>query len=131
MADVFSPEPVPGARLDHETATFVSRPEILVNMVHVTLGRPCARLFGAASAIQCPALFLHGGADAIVPARYARCIHERILAAGGASQFHLVPGAGHMLIDSRATELASLILPWIVTRGGGARPVASVLSTPP
>ena len=131
MVDVFSPEPVPGARFDHELATFASRPEILVSMVHVTLGRPCAQLFDAAAAIQCPTLFLHGSADAIVPAKYARCIHERILTAGGASQFQLVPGAGHMLMDSRATELANLMLPWLVTRGGGARPVARALSTLP
>ena len=129
MVDVFSPEPVPSARFDHELATFTSRPEILLSMVHVTLGRPCAQLFGSAPAIRCPTLFVHGREDAIVPAKYARCIHDRIVTAGGSSQFHLVPGAGHMLIDYQAADLAHTIHPWLVTRGGGARPLARAVAT--
>jgi pimeloyl-ACP methyl ester carboxylesterase len=131
MVGIFSPEPLSGSRLDRELAALASRPEVLVSMVHVTLGRPCAQLFDAAPAIRCPTLFVHGRQDAIVPAKYARCIHERIVKAGGNSQFHLVPGAGHMLMDYQGAELASIIHPWLVTRGGGARPLARAVSAPP
>jgi pimeloyl-ACP methyl ester carboxylesterase len=110
LNDVYSPEPVPTEKLERELALFASRPEILRSMVHVTLGRPCARLLRAASEIRCPTLFLHGQDDALVPARYARAIHDRILDAGGRSRFELVPEAGHMLIDFQAAELAQLIL---------------------
>jgi pimeloyl-ACP methyl ester carboxylesterase len=115
MFDSFSPEAVPTGRLDRELASFASRPEILLSMVHATLGRPCTQLFDSAPDIRCPTLFLHGREDALVPARYARAIHERRAKAGGNSQFHLVPGAGHMLIDYQASELADVILRWLVS----------------
>ena len=114
MSMTFSPEAIPTGRLDRELALLLSRPEILVSMVHVTRGYPCAQLFDGAPDIRCPTLFLHGQEDAIVPARYARAIHERIVGAGGNSQFHLVRGAGHMLIDYQASELADVILRWLV-----------------
>jgi len=110
MADIFSPERVPAARLERELAVLSSRPETLVSMVHVTLGRPCAKLWASAPSIRCPTLFLHGEADALVPARCATSIHERIVDAGGRSHFQLVPGAGHMLIDYQAAEVADTIL---------------------
>ena len=110
MSDIFSPEPVPAQKLERELEHFSFRPEILVSMVHVALGRPCAQLLRSASAIRCPTLFLHGREDALVPARYARAIHDCMLKAGGRSQFEVVPDAGHMLIDSRAAELADRIL---------------------
>ena len=105
MSDIFSPEKVPAERLDRELAFLASRPDILVSMVHVTLGRPCAQLLASAPAIRCPTLFLHGSEDALVPASGARVIHERIVSTGGRSQFQLVPGAGHMLIDYQATNV--------------------------
>jgi pimeloyl-ACP methyl ester carboxylesterase len=110
MRDIFFPEPVPTDRLDRELILLSERPEILVSMVHVALGRPSARLFDSAPNIRCPTLFLHGQQDALVPARCAESIHHRILNAGGQSEFQLLPGAGHMLIDYQATEIAQLIL---------------------
>jgi pimeloyl-ACP methyl ester carboxylesterase len=110
MRDFFSPEPVPTDRLDREIILLSQRPEILVSMVHVALGRPSARLFDSAPSIRCSTLFLHGRQDALVPARCAESIHHRILRAGGQSEFQLVPGAGHMLIDYQAPEIAQLIL---------------------
>jgi pimeloyl-ACP methyl ester carboxylesterase len=115
MVDIFSPEAVPAGKLDRELGLLASRPEILVSMVHVTLGRPCAQLFDSAPDIRCSTLFLHGREDGLVPARYARAIHERIVNAGGNSQFHLVAGAGHMLVDYQATELANIVVRWLAT----------------
>jgi pimeloyl-ACP methyl ester carboxylesterase len=127
MFDMFSPEAVPPGKLDRELALLTSRPEILVSMVHVTLGRPCAQLFDSAPNIRCPTLFLHGSEDVLNPARYARSIHERIMDAGGSSQFHLVPGAGHMLIDFQATDLANVVLRWLVAENlGSALPNSDV-----
>jgi len=109
MSDIFSPERVPSERLDRELAALNSRPEILLSMVHVTLGRPCARLFDFAPDIRCPTLFFHGREDALVPARLARSLHERILNAGGRSHFHLVHRAGHMLVDFQAPKIVEVI----------------------
>jgi len=60
-----------------------------------------------------PALFLHGEEDALVPPRFARSIHERIVSGGGRSTFRLVPGAGHMLVDFQAAEVAACIADFI------------------
>jgi len=109
MTDIFLPEPVPAQKLERDLAVFAARPQILVSMVHVALGRPCAQLLQRAAEIRCPTLFVHGAEDALVPARCARAIHERIVNAGGRSHFELIPGAGHMLIDYQAAELAELI----------------------
>jgi pimeloyl-ACP methyl ester carboxylesterase len=115
MSDIFSPEPVPATKLDLELALFASRPEILISMVHVALNRPCEQLFDSAPKIRCPTLFLHGREDALVPASCARSIHDRIVNAGGSSQFHLVPNAGHMLIHYQAADLVEPILRSLLT----------------
>lgn len=119
MADIFSPEPVPAEKLERELALLSSCPEILVSMVHVTLGRPCAQLFASAPAIRCPTLFLHGSEDALVPVSSARLIHERIVSAGGRSQFQLVPGAGHMLIGYQAADVANIVLRKLLHENSG------------
>ena len=108
MTDIFSPEPVLAEKLEQALSSFSARPEILVSMVHVTRGGPCRQLVSAASEIRCPTLFIHGSEDALVPARYARSLHERISSAGGRSQFQVIPG-GHLLINYQASELAELI----------------------
>lgn len=56
MSDVFSPEQVTAAKADRELAIFCARPEILLSMVHVSLGQPCEQLLGSASRIRCPVL---------------------------------------------------------------------------
>ena len=124
MTDIFSPEPVPGETLARELALFASRPEILLSMVQVSLGRPCDQLLQSAPQIDCPTLFLHGSQDALVPARFARAIHDRIVTAGGQAQFQLVPGAGHMLMRYQASELVEHIVEQLLTsepRERGAR----------
>jgi pimeloyl-ACP methyl ester carboxylesterase len=110
MSDIFRPEPVNAEKLERELSRLAAHPDILSTMVHVTLGRPSAQLLRSAHEIRCPTLFLHGREDALVPASSARAIHERIASAHGRSQFHLLSGAGHMLIDYQARELASLII---------------------
>ena len=110
MADIFSPSLVPGDKLERELELLASRPQILVSMVHVALGQPCAKLLRSASGIRCPTLFIHGSNDAVVPANCARAIHERISESGGTSVFHSLQGAGHMLIQEQAPELANMIL---------------------
>ncbi len=106
MSGLFSPEPLGRERLETEMSLLARRPEILAAMVHVALGKPCERLLEAAAGIRCPTLFLHGTADAIVPFRHARAIHDRIVGADGRSHFELIDGAGHMLIEYQAEEIA-------------------------
>jgi pimeloyl-ACP methyl ester carboxylesterase len=113
MRTIFSPEPVPAERADRELSQLAARPEILSSMVHVTQGRPSDRVLRAAAHIRCPALFLHGEHDALVPARCARAIHERIVSNGGRSTFRLVAGAGHMLVHFQAAEVATCITDFI------------------
>jgi 2-hydroxy-6-oxonona-2,4-dienedioate hydrolase len=124
MNDIFSPEAVPSERLDDELALLSVRPEILVSMVHVALGRPSDQLLRSATDIRCPTVFLHGQADALVPVRCAKAIHERILDAGGRSRFELVSNAGHMLIAFQATEVADCIVRMLTheQRGTGGCP---------
>jgi pimeloyl-ACP methyl ester carboxylesterase len=110
MRDFFSPEAVPSEKLEEELASLSVRPEILVSMVHVALGRPSDQLRRRATGIRCPTLFLHGQQDALVPVGCAEAIHQRIVAAGGCSRFEIVPHAGHMLIDFQAGEVAEGIL---------------------
>jgi pimeloyl-ACP methyl ester carboxylesterase len=110
MRDIFAPDPVPPDKLESELNLFANRPEILVAMVHLALGRPSDRLLDAARQIRCPTLFLHGEADALVPWRFAHALHERLVAAGNDSHWQGVPGAGHMLIDNRASDLVEPIL---------------------
>src|SRR6185369_5496180 len=110
MAVLFAPEPVPEDKLAHELELLASRPQLLSSMVHVALGRPCAELLRAAPGIRCPPLFVHGSDDAVVPVKFARAIHDRIAASGGLSAFHVLQGAGHMLVHHQAPELVDLVI---------------------
>jgi pimeloyl-ACP methyl ester carboxylesterase len=110
MRDIFWPEPVPMDKLERELAVLASRPEILVSMVQVALGRPSERLLDFAPTLRCPTLFVHGTEDALVPAQCAKTIHERIVKAGGRSEFESIAGAGHMLIHYQAPDIANAIL---------------------
>jgi len=109
LQDIYSPEPVPRDRIERELALLSHRPEILVSMVHAALGEPCELLARSASGIQCPTLFLHGAEDALVPWQHARRVHDLIIRAGGSSRWHLIEGAGHMLIDYQAAEVAAAV----------------------
>lgn len=119
MRDMFLPEPVPSDRLASELSLFAERPEILVAMVHVALGKPCEKLRETAPHIRCPTLFLHGALDALVPVDRARSIHDLIVNAGGRSRFEILPGAGHMLAEHRPNEVVAQILEH-VSRGQAA-----------
>ena len=44
----------------------------------------------------CPFLTVHGDADELVPVEHATRLHEALLAAGVASQCHVVKGGGHV-----------------------------------
>ncbi|WP_336966916.1 alpha/beta hydrolase [Sphingobium aquiterrae] len=110
MRDIFAPETVSAEEVEKELAVLTMHPEILLSMVQVTLGAPSQTLIEAAGRIRCPTLFVHGESNALVPPKYARAIHERIVGAGGRSRFEIMPGAGHMLIKQRASELASILL---------------------
>jgi len=109
MKDIFAPEKAPAAKVENELARLAARPEILLSMVHVAQGRPCQQLLAAAADIRCPVLFLHGDADALVPAGCARVLHDRMVAAGGRTQFQLWPGSGHMLLHFQATQVGASI----------------------
>ena len=109
LKDIFTPEEVSSAKADSELNLLAARPEVLLSMVHVAKGRPCAQLLAAAPDIRCPVLFLHGDADALVPARYARVLHDRIRDAGGRTEFQLLPASGHMLLYFQAAQVSARI----------------------
>lgn len=116
LRDVFSPAGVPEDRLDREVAALVSRPEIMVSMVHAASGNPCALLEAGAAAIRCPVTWLHGDRDTLVPEKYPRRVHEGILAARGSSEFVVLRDAGHMLLDTHPDELCNRILAMMVAK---------------
>jgi pimeloyl-ACP methyl ester carboxylesterase len=109
MKDFFAPEKASATKADSELALFAARPEVLLSMVQVAQGQPCAQLLAAAPGIRCPVLFLHGDADALVPARCARVLHERIREAGGRTEFRLLAGSGHMLLHFQAAQVGASI----------------------
>lgn len=90
-------------------ASWLFRAHSLLSTVQVAHELPCALVAEAAPRIRCPTLFLHGERDALVPPRYARNIHGRILAAGGTSNFETLPRAGHFLIRYQAAQVAARI----------------------
>jgi pimeloyl-ACP methyl ester carboxylesterase len=116
IADIFSPEPISEARLARELDYFTSRPDVLVTMRRLALGRPCDQLRAAAPRIGCRVLFLHGRNDKVVPVRNARAVHDLIERSGGASRFEIIERAGHMLIDVQATEVAASMARFMGTR---------------
>ncbi len=116
LRDVFSPAEVPEDRLDREVAALVSRPEILVSMVHAASGKPCDLLEAGAPSIRCPVTWVHGDRDALVPEKYPRRVHESILAARGSSAFVVLPDAGHMLLDSHPDDLCQRILAMVIAK---------------
>jgi len=113
LRDGFAPEPVPAARAASELEQFAARPEVLASMVDVSLGRPCDRLLTSAASIRCPVLFLHGELDQLVPVACARTIHDRIQQAGGDSRFEVLHGAGHMLLEFQAAQVAARMAEFI------------------
>lgn len=113
LRDIFWPEPVPLAESEQELQRLIARPEILLSMVHVTLGEPCDQLRAAAARLRCPVSFLHGADDRLVPPAYARRIHDEIEASGGRSRFREISGAGHMLILFQAREIMNEIERWL------------------
>jgi pimeloyl-ACP methyl ester carboxylesterase len=110
---LFKLESMSLAQVEREFATVVARGELLSNMVEAAADDPCGLLLRSAPAIHCPALFLHGDRDTLVPARYARTIHDAIVASGGRSRFRVIEGAGHMLIEQHAKQLATLVMEFI------------------
>jgi pimeloyl-ACP methyl ester carboxylesterase len=115
LKDIFAPERAPAAKVAAELEAFAARPELLLSMVQVARGRPCDQLAARAPQIRCPVLFVHGASDALVPPACARAIHERIVAAGGRSQFRELPGAGHMLIDFQAAEVVDSLARFVTS----------------
>jgi pimeloyl-ACP methyl ester carboxylesterase len=111
MRDMFWPEAVPALRVERELARLAARPEILASMVQVALGNPCQQLLASAPTIRCPASFVHGQQDRLVPSACARNIHRAIESAGGTSRLCELPGAGHMLIEFQATRVAEQLRP--------------------
>jgi pimeloyl-ACP methyl ester carboxylesterase len=57
------------------------------------------------SRIQVPTLVIHGTHDAVVPALNARLLARLIPGA----RLHLVPGAGHLILDSSAGRVAAAV----------------------
>jgi len=105
--DAFSPEPVSRTKLARDIEHFSSRPEVLVSMVHVALGKPCDQLLALAPRIRCPVLVLHGRDDRLGPLAGAERVHEHIRGSGGDSELEVIAGAGHMFIDFQAPEIVA------------------------
>jgi len=118
MRDVFAPQIIPTGRVERELTLFTERPEILRSMVEVALGHPCERLLDWASQGRCPALFLHGQDDRVVPWRCAKSIHERMIRSGRHSTFETVAGAGHMLLEVQAQAVAERIATFLANPRG-------------
>jgi acetyl esterase/lipase len=53
-----------------------------------------------------PVLTIHGNADALVPYEHGARLHEALLAAGGVSVLHTVPGGGHGFFAREANHAA-------------------------
>lgn len=126
LRDGFAPEPVPAATAAWELEQFAARPEVLSSMVDVSLDGPCDRLFASAASIRCPVLFLHGELDRMVPVACARTIHHRIQQAGGDSRFEVLQGAGHMLLEFQAAEVAARMAQFMQSADGKADVKAGV-----
>lgn len=108
--DIFAPEAVAPETVARQLEQFAARPEVLLSMVEVALGKPCQQLLASAAAIRCPVLFLHGARDKLVPLERARAIHRKIEQAGGDSRFEVLEEAGHMLLEFQAAEVAARIV---------------------
>lgn len=111
--EAFAPERVAPERVEKDLQRFAARPEVLLSMVEVALGRPCQQLAASAAAIGCPVLFLHGAKDKLVPLECARTIHRNIEQAGGDSRFEVLENAGHMLLEFQAVDVATRITRFI------------------
>jgi pimeloyl-ACP methyl ester carboxylesterase len=118
---IASPDMISAERLERELSQLASQPGLMSTMVQLTFDSPCDQLYEAAPRIRCPALFVHGDRDALVPARYARNVHERIVAAGGRSEFHLLAQAGHMLLEFQSAA----VMEHIARMLNAVRPAAS------
>ena len=100
---------LPGASSVARFSGWLLRSQDLRSMVQVVQGRPSEAILETAPRIQCPALFLHGQRDALVPVEFARTIHARIAGAGGNSRFEILPGAGHSLVRYQAAQIAERV----------------------
>jgi pimeloyl-ACP methyl ester carboxylesterase len=78
-------------------------------MVEVALGDPSSELRAAAPRLRCPVVFVHGERDALVPVQNARNLFELMRGAGVDAEFHVVPGAGHLLPRFRHGVVMELI----------------------
>ena len=112
MTPIFAPHPLADEWIDTQLAAVDSRPEVLVNMAVVASGDPCGQLARTAEAICAPTLFVHGAADRLVPTQHARAIYE-IVSRRCPSEFHVLPGTGHMLHISHPAPIADLAVEWL------------------
>ena len=55
-----------------------------------------------------PTLFLHGGADTVIPCEQSVAMHERLLALGVHSEIEIWPGKGHGWFN-RAPDFAAVL----------------------
>ncbi len=110
---IYAPQPINEGMIEYQMQLLSIRPQISETMVKVSYGNPHKKLKEGAEKIQCPALFIHGSKDKLVPSKCARNIHDLILSSGGQSNFELIPEAGHMLIDFQVEECVGFIQQFI------------------
>ena len=110
MGNIYAPDSLHAEDVEIELARLRAHPEILVSMVQVALGASSQKLLQQADQIRCPHTLCAWRRGRAGAPRYARAIHDRIAQAGGSTRFETLPGAGHMLLQQRASELATLVL---------------------
>ena len=111
MSPIFAPEGIPQGLVEREMEVFRRRPEILVNMVRLSAGRPCRQLARDVDAIRAPTLFFHGESDALVPLSCAHNVYKG-LAEGTRSGFVKLDRAGHMLPYFHAERMCGEAAAW-------------------
>lgn len=79
-----------------------------------------ASAFDQVSGDDVPFLIMHGSEDPGVPLEQSRKLHEKLLAAGVPSTFHIVEGAGHGGKEFQADEIRAKVLAFFREHLGGS-----------
>lgn len=109
MTPLFLPEGLPGGVVREEMARMAARPGILLNMARLTAGAPWEELLENAPKLRAPTLFVHGGAEMLVPVAQARAIYDVVAAHNSDARFVVLPDAGHMIPLFHGPRVASLM----------------------
>ena len=113
-------QPAAAIGLRPPSATTGPRPSVSLFQLGATLS-----WFGlpVLSRIRVPTLVIHGTHDAVIPALNARLVARLIRGA----ELRLIPGAGHLILDTSAEAVAAAVAS-LLEREGGSSPAAGAAS---